>query len=92
MPTSPHYEAQLEKGRQLLADQFEAWNLSDPRQRAEHVVRRLRTELDWGPPRTAADQPLPAFRGPSSTERGRAEARALYQRIRQERPAATDQP
>lgn len=59
---SPHFIAQLAKADRLVTEQFESWGLTDPDQRATYLLRRLRTELEWAPPRTAADDPHPPRR------------------------------
>jgi hypothetical protein len=59
-----------------LADALHNWGLSDPQERAEHLIRQL-TADGWRP-----IDPPPTLRGPQSTDAGRAAARELYEQTR----------
>ena len=59
-----------------LAARLEAWGLTDPEQRAEHVVMNLAAD-GYRP----LDRPVP-LAGPSSTEAGRRRARELFEQTR----------
>lgn len=56
-----------------LADTLHNWGLSDPQERAEHLIRQL-TADGWRPV-----DPPPTLRGPQSTDAGRAEARRIWE-------------
>lgn len=65
-----------------LADRLAAWGLTDPQQRAEHLIRQL-TEDRWAP-----IEPAPPMRGRGASRAAIDAARELFEQTRRAKEQA----